>query len=254
MNLKALLLLPLVAILLTSCSHVYTPALYHQDIAYQPKPASFDSVKVANYVSAGFNAYSNTDLSDGLESGQVNLSRAYVFKGFNLAYGAFGVAGDYQNAAAQGQPNYFTDKFFGAVGGRASANLFVTSGRADIRFIGVEVAYSHEFGSYADFRQSVASSPDYYVDSRTDLYTVGLTSEVLFHARNNNDFQNGIRVFLGTTFGRYDLDDSYFLNQASTDSFLHKLFPKASYFIKFKNYFGTVEVGSQFFIRLGLKF
>jgi len=253
MSLKILPVLLFAAFLFTSCSHVYTPALYHQDIAYQPKPASFDSVKVANYVSAGLNLYSNTDLSDALTSGQLNLSRAYVFKGYNLSYGAFGVAGDYSNTGSKTSPDYFSDKFFGALGARASADLYVTSGRFDIRYIGFEAAYSHEFGSYADFRQSIQSSPNFDVDPRTNLFTLGLTSEVIFHNTGNSNFQNGIRGFLGTTFGRYDLDDSYLLN-ASSSSFLHKVFPKASYFIKIKNYFGTVEVGSEFFIRLGLQF
>src|ERR1700688_4457154 len=136
MNIKTLLILFFIAIIFTSCSHVYEPALYHQDIVYQPKPTSFDTAKTANYISAGLNAYTNSQLSDFLVSGQFNLSRGYVFDNFNLAYGAFGVFGDYQNGAiSKGDPNYFTDKFFGAVGGRASANLFVTSGRADIRYL-----------------------------------------------------------------------------------------------------------------------
>ena len=47
----------LIAILLfASCSHVYTPALYHADIVYQPKPASFDTVKSATYISAALGA------------------------------------------------------------------------------------------------------------------------------------------------------------------------------------------------------
>jgi hypothetical protein len=258
MNLKQLLTLLAGAILFASCSKVYTPALYHQDIAYQPKPASFDSVKSATYASAGFNGYSNANYDDLLVSGQANISRGHVFDNFNLAYGAFGVFGDYQNSAiSKGQANYFSDRFFGAVGGRASANFFVNSGRTDFRFIGIEMAYSHEFGDYATFRRSVMGQPDFYVDPRTDLFSIGLTTEVLFHNVNNPDFQHGIRGFIGTTVGHNDLFDTYYTSAADrsgTGKLFHELYPKVSYFFKIKRYFGTFEAGENIFIRFGLKF
>lgn len=243
------------AIIFSSCSHVYVPALYHQDIAYIPKPASFDSAKVATYVSAGGAVYTNTNYSDGLVSGQLNLSQGVRLKNANLAYGVFGVAGDYQNShnSDNNAVNNFNDKFFGAVGARASANLYVTSGQFDIRYIGVEAAYSHEFGDYADFRKSIYGMNGYNVDPRTDLFTLGLTSEVYFHSLHNNDLQHGIRGFLGGTFGHYDIDYQTAL-VASNSRFFHELFPKASYFIKYKQYFGSVEIGNGFFARLGLQF
>lgn len=255
MNLKLLLPLLSVAIFFASCSHVYTPALYHQDIAYQPKPTSFDTAKSLTYVSAGLGGYSNTNLNDLLVSGQLNVSRGHVFDNFNVAYGGFAVFGDYQNGSSdKTKPDYFSDKFFGAVGGRFSANAFVTTGRTDFRFIGVEMAYSHEFGAYADFRKSINAQGGYYVDPRTDLFSIGLTTEVIFHNRDDNTFQHGIRGFLGTTVGHNNLDDTYYSDQTSTERMFRKIFPKASYFITFKNYFGTFEVGSNVFVRFGYKF
>jgi hypothetical protein len=176
------------------------------------------------------------------------------FDNFNIAYGAFGVFGSYQHSGNKTDADYFTGKFFGAVGGRFSANAFVTSGNADIRFIGVEMAYSHEFGSYADYRQELVRRGGYFVDPRTNLYTIGLTTEVIFHGRRNNGFQHGIRGFLGTTVGHNDLNDSYYDNETVGERFYHNIFPKASYFITFKNYFGTAEIGNNFFLRFGLKF
>ena len=205
---KYLLFLLLFSTILASCSHVYTPALYHQDIAYQPKPASFDSVKSRTYISAGLGGNSNTNYDDFLISGQFNLSQGHVFDNFNIAYGGFAVFGDYENGSNdKTQPNYFSDKYFGAVGGRFSANLFVKSERTDFRFLGVEMAYSHEYGAYANFRQSVNNNLlGYYVDPRTNLFTVGLTTEVIFHSLNNTDIEHGIRGFIGTTLGHDDLD------------------------------------------------
>jgi hypothetical protein len=240
---------------LASCSHVYVPALYHQDIAYQPKPASFDTAKAATYISGGLNMYTNSNYNDFLVSGQFNLSRGYVFNNFNLAYGAFGVFGDYQNSAiSRDEANYFSDKSFGAVGGRFSMNAFVNSGRADFRFIGVEMAYSHEFGQYTSFRQNVNRQTGYFVDPRTDLFSIGLTTEVIFHNRNDSDFQNGIRGFLGTTLGHNELDDTFYTDQTATTRMFRNIFPKVSYFMKIKNFFGTVEAGEQFMIRFGYKF
>jgi hypothetical protein len=243
------------ALLLTSCSKVYSPALYHQDIAYQPKPASFDTAKTATYFSGGINFYSNPNLADLVVSTQFNVSRGYVFDHFNLAYGAFGVLGDYQNGAINsGEPNYFTDKFFSAIGGRASVNAYVNSGRVDFRYIGMEVAYSHEFGDYANFRNAINGQPDFYADTRTDLFTIGLTTEVIFHNIDNVGFQHGIRGFLGTTLGHNPLDDTFYAGETPSDRLFRNIFPKVSYFIKFKHYFATFEVGSNIFARFGFKF
>jgi len=261
-NVKALLSFTIALFLFCSCSHLYEPALYHQDIAYQPKPASFDSIKTANYVSAGYDANSNSNLNDFVQSGQIDVSRAHTFSFMNLSYGAFGVLGDYQSDQSNTKAaSYFTHKFFGNIGGRFSANAYTSSGNADIRFIGVEAAYSHEFGGYANFRQNLYNKPGYYVDPTTNLLTIGLTSEVIFHNRDDVGFQNGIRVFLGTTLGDNHVSDFY--NNASfgqvnifsmlTFSSLN-IFPKASYFMKFKNYFWSVEAGNAVMLRFGYAF
>ena len=92
MNLKLLALLSCLLLMVSTCSnHTFAPALYHQDIAYQPKPASFDTAKTANYLSGGMNYYTDQTWSDLMVSGQLNYSRGHVFKNANLAYGIFGV-------------------------------------------------------------------------------------------------------------------------------------------------------------------
>jgi hypothetical protein len=257
MNLR-ILFIPCTTILFASCTHIYEPALYHQDIAYQPKPTSFDTVKATNYISGGLNYYANSNYNDFLVSGQLNLSRGYVFNNFNLSYGAFGVFGQYQSDEdSKSETNYFSDKYFEVVGGRFSANAFVTSGRTDFRFIGVEVAYSHEFGTFADFRQYLSTQPGYYVNPQRNLLTLGLTTEVIFHNVNNKGFQHGIRGFLGTTFGYNNIynnpkvSENYF-SDITGGGF--NIFPKVSYFIKVKNYIGTIEVGNALFLRFGYKF
>jgi len=241
--------------LFSACSnHTYAPALYHQDIAYQPKPASFDSAKTANYLSGGMNYYTDQTWSDLLISGQLNYSRGHVFKNANLAYGVFGVAGDYERGDAGLPPNNFKDKFFGAVGGRISANLFTSYERMDFRYLGFEMAYSHEFGAYSDFRNYIYTQPGYRADTRTDLVTLGLTTEIIFHNQNNVQIEHGIRGFLGGTFGPNPLSNTNYISQDLTPTFFRTIFPKVSYFINVKNFFGVAEIGSAIFVRAGYKF
>lgn len=254
---KIIFYLPVAALLLlcSACSKVYAPALYHQDIAYMPKPASFDEQHTANYASVGLNLHTDPNFNDALVSGQLNLSRAHTFDNVNVAYGAFTVFGDYQNGSDnRGDGNYFKDKFFGAVGGRFSANFFVNNDRVDFRFIGVEAAYSHEFGDYASYRQSLINQPGYFVDPRTNLFSIGLTTEVLFHNQNNKLFQHAIRGYLGTTLGYNAINEIEHGNDTATERMFRNIYPKASYCIMFKNYFGTIEAGSAVFLRFGVKF
>lgn len=241
----------------SACSnHVYAPALYHQDIAYQPKPTSFDTAKAANYFTAGLNYYTDATWQDLFVSAQFNLSRGHVFNNVNLAYGVFGVMGDFDKGSSSGDlpDEKFTDKFFAAVGARASANLFTTYDRMDFRYLGVEAAYSDEFGDYADFRKSVSNIPAYHVDPRTQLVTIGLTSEVIFHNQNNINVQNGIRFFIGRTFGSDAFNQEYLQHNDIEPRAFNTYFPKLSYYLKVKNFIATVEAGKQILIRAGVSF
>jgi hypothetical protein len=249
------------ALLFSACSnHVYGPALFHQDIAYQPKPASFDSAKTANYASVGFGVNADpTFFDDLLYSAQFNVSRAHNLGNFNLAYGAFSVLGDYANSSVRnGDPNYFSDKFFGVLGGRASANFFVSTGSADFRILGIEAAYSHEFGDYANFRKRLtaqANQPDYYINPNTDLFTAGLSTEVTWRGLFNRHVKHGIRLFAGHTFG----DNNYYNTVThipyNTDSQpFNNIFVKASYFAEFNRYIATIEAGNGILLRFGFRF
>ncbi|HVS92908.1 MAG TPA: hypothetical protein VHE59_12785 [Mucilaginibacter sp.] len=255
---NCLFLFPVLAILaLNSCSnHTYAPALYHQDIAYMPKPASFDTAKSATYFSGGLNTYLDPTWTKAmLASGQVNVSQGYVFNHFNLAYGAFGELGDFsKGTSSDDKPDEkWSDKFFGAVGARLSANLFTSYERMDTRFIGFEAAYSHEFGSCSDFRKAVSHLPGYHADTRTDLFSVGLTSEFLFHNIGDIHFQNGLRFFVGETFGNDTFNEKYLTHDDVAPHFGPVYF-KVSYFLKIHQFFATIEAGEQVMLRAGVEF
>jgi len=239
----------------SSCNkNIYAPALYHHDIAYQPKPASFDAVKSANYLSGGVNLYTDETGIDLVSAGQVNFSQGYAFKGSNIAYGAFGEFGDYQSGVSHNAPYNFTDKFFGAFGARVSGDLFTSYGQTDFRFIGFEAAYSHEFGAYTDFRRFLSQSTSYHIDTRTELYTVGLTSEIIFHNRKTTNIEHGIRLFIGTTLGPDPYANSDYYSVTALPKPFSRLFPKASYFLNVRRFFGVLDAGSEITVRAGYKF
>src|SRR5476651_2794738 len=101
----------IIALLFSACTdRVYAPALYKTDIAYQYKPMSSDAVKNANYISGSLNVGNAVNQSDATFIGRAGLGRANTFNNFNLAYGAYGFLGDYQNTSIQNnQLGYFTN-------------------------------------------------------------------------------------------------------------------------------------------------
>ena len=226
MTFKLLTILIMTSLFISSCAHVFEPAFYHEDVAYQPKPASFDSVKTSNYVSIGYKEYSNTESNDDLTLGEFDLSRGHAFKSTNLAYGVFGAIGSYNNTTQHSNETLFNSKYFGGFGARASFNFFQNNGDADFRFLGLETIYSHEFGDYAVFRKSYFQQVITGVDARTDLFTAGLTSEILF-GQKKDITQNGFRLFLGKTFGNSYLIGSNTFNYPNQDN---RLFFRFSYF------------------------
>jgi hypothetical protein len=256
---KVKALLCCTAILLTSCAinkeviSFNGPAFYQNDISYQPKPISTDSSHFATYVSATAIDGQGANLNDEVIAGQFNLGIAYTVRHFNLACGVFGAAGDFKNSTIPtDQPYYFDKKSFGVTGGRASANYYITSGRVDIRIIGLEIAYSNEFGDYAAYRKAVNNQPDFYVNTRTKLVTWGWSSEVLWRGKNQ-DMQFGFRLFIGATGGNND-----YKNYGSGYSANTTAIPTSNalaYFMALRNYFMVAELantGSHF--TLGYRF
>lgn len=226
------------------------------DIAYQPKPLSTDSVHHATYASATYwsgGAPNDKNNGDELTGWQVNIGQGHTFKAFNVSYGAFGGFGSYLNQTINNTaaPNYFKSKNFGNLGGRFSINTFITSGLVDIRLVGFEMDYSHEMGDFAAYRRTLAGQPGYFIDPRSDLVTMGGTSEVVWHSKKQ-PLQFGLRLFIGQTLG----DNSYKNPNDPTQIYYPNLHPYSmAYFMQIKNAIFTFElngVGGQ--IRAGLRF
>jgi hypothetical protein len=224
------------------------PSFYNSDITYQPKPLSADSVHHANYVSASIVNGQGANENDVLTAGEINLGRAYTTKHFNFSGGVFGAAGSFSNATIpSGQPYYFNNKFTGMAGARASINYYITSGHVDIRVIGIEAAYSNEFGDYADYRKLVAGVPTFYTSTRTDLLTIGGSTEVTWYGRDPS-WQYGFRLFVGKTNIDYpkNPNDNYALPSVTG---------ALAYFMQIKRYFMIGEfTGAGGHFGLGYRF
>jgi hypothetical protein len=262
-KLKSSVLLSGILLILSSCAgtkmpqtNLYGPALHQTDIAYLPKPLSSDSSHHASYISVAViesNGADPTNDNDQITRGELNFGQGFTFKNFNLGYSAFGAVGSYSNMTdvSTNDAYYFNNIAFGAVGGRFSANAFVTSGRVDIRFIGFEAAYSREFGSYANYRKKVVDSPYFYTDQRTELLTLGGTSEVIWHS-HDPAVQFGFRLFIGSSLGNnsyqnHGVQAPYYNQYVLTSSL--------AYFMQIHQYFFVGELnanGGQF--RVGLRF
>jgi hypothetical protein len=247
--------LVLCKLFLSSCSsYYYAPALFRSDVAYVPKPASYDSIKTTIYVSGGLGTELGINLNDEITYGTIDLSAGHVFKSVNIAYGAFAYGGNIRNTnIREDSTDHYplNSKGFTALGARFSTNLFTAGKRTNFRYLGFEATYSKEFGSYNDFRKAVNGIGNHYAITGTDLLTMGLSSEIIWRNRRAQYTQFGIRVFLGGRYLNYKFSDAD-VYRSSTKSGHFDL----AYFMKYKRYIGSVNTNllSSAALRLGYNF
>jgi hypothetical protein len=194
----------------TSCTSFLTPAVLGNNMGYLPKAMGADSIKTLTNVSASYAGSTSPTAGTDFELGMANISRSHTFKESNISYGIFAYAGK----ASGGDGNYTEEdlknylpsfkKSISGVGLRFSAGLHNTSanGNTDFRYINFENALSFEGGDYTKFRQEVYSNhiPDYVaVTNRKVLWTTGLSTEVIWRARNDHDIRHAFRLFIGGT-------------------------------------------------------
>lgn len=192
----------------TSCTSLLTPAILGNNMGYMPKAMGADSVKTLTNVSASYAGSASPSAGTGFELGMANISQSHTFKKSNISYGVFAYTGKASGGDndAEDLKNYLPSfkKSISGVGLRFSAGLHNTSanGNTDFRYINFENALSFEGGAYTKFRQEVYSNPipDYVaVTNRKVLWTTGLSSEVIWRARNDHGIRHAFRLFLGGT-------------------------------------------------------
>jgi hypothetical protein len=200
----------IIIFLFQSCTeHIFEPALYQNDIVYQPKPSSLDIKKSSFYISGAYGQSTTSNISLSTNIGELEISRAHVFKVFNLSYGLYGLIGSEVNGDSKidslvaVNPFIFKSKSFSALGARLSMNLLYTHNRMDFRYLGFEVAYSHEMGDYLAYRKQVYPLPGYYSSTLNNLVTLGGTTEIVFSPEKSFITQYSFRLFIGQTFGKF---------------------------------------------------
>jgi hypothetical protein len=250
----------LLMLMLAGCSsaikvNYYEPAVYKADISYQPKPMSADSFKSATYISGGYNQKqtSSEESADIAHMFQLFLSRAHTFSNLNISYGASGLAGYLKNNMMEAKdPFYFKRKPFSSLALNGSINTYVNKNNVDYRLLGAEFSYSREFGAFKDFRNEIYHQPNFYSVTNRELFTAGLSSEIIFHLEDDVSTQFGFRLFAGKTLTRMN-----YQGQSDVGVIPKELNPYTATFAFFfqKGPFNTVlEAGTSSQLRFGYRF
>lgn len=214
----SILLISFLCFFFGSCKiqKIYPPALYQSDISYLPKPSLADSIHSQSYLSGGYGSVIGNNSSYQINLYQFDASRAWVFKDFNLAIGAFADLGNIQNTVNnpdsinRKDPYYFDYKGFSVSGARLSMNFFETDGHFNFRILGFEASYSHEDGDYLAYRKQIINVPNYFTSTQNNLFTLGGTTEIIIVGEKNPYNKIGLRIFVGQTFGNLNYLNGYY--------------------------------------------
>lgn len=169
---------------------------------YMPKPISSDSLKTLNYLSGGFIKTTNDSDDDVLTLGQISFSKAHQLKKLNFAYGIDAYSGAYRNKfLEQGDADNFESKNISGLQLKTSVNTFKSVGQFELRLVGLELAYSKEFGDFARFRRDIPGRENFYSLPKTGLFSAGPSTELLW---KQTRARYGFKLSLLNTFGSLD--------------------------------------------------
>ncbi|MES2652649.1 MAG: hypothetical protein V4663_12975 [Bacteroidota bacterium] len=234
----------IISLILSACNtpSYFLPAAVGNDIAYMAKPMHSDSVKAKNHISASYADLSLPYGTGELNMGFLNFHRSHTTKNLNIAYGAFGFAGKtyLDHTYNTKTTRDFKGKTFLGGGLRSSISFYDVSGSTEFRMLGWENALSFENGSYSDFRKAVksANSVDTISSTLTTIYTTGISSEIIFHAKRNLSNQFGFRLFYGFSPGlRKSLMNDLKVREHNGAAF------DFSFYFKTRNIFGVYSTG-----------
>jgi len=226
-------------LLISSCKSYLTPAVLGNNIGYLAKPMLSDDKPTGTYVNGAYAAaISPNDLS--IEMGMLTAHRSHTFKSFNLSYGAFGFLGKVKQGYSdaeyeEGKLPPFKKSTYG-LGLRTSIGYQLVSGNGNTNFrlINWENSYSMEAGDYLNYRKRLFDKGMYNnlsVSNQKNVWTTGLSTEIIWHARKNKNIQHAFRYFIGFTPGAinsFDNGNSVFKNQYDNTPSSKSL----SYFLK----------------------
>lgn len=134
--------------------------------------------------------------------GQISLSRAHQLQKLNFAYGIDAYSGAYRNKfLEQGDADHFESKSISGLHLKTSINTFKSVSQLELRLIGLELAYSKEFGDFSRFRSDIPGRENFYSLPKTGLFSAGLSSELLWRRTRS---RYGFKLNLINTFGSLD--------------------------------------------------
>lgn len=245
-TLSILPLLLVITLFQSSCKSYLLPAALGTNMSYQPKPMVIDSNHSLTHASGGIALSVSPGKSVRYSAGMININRAHTYKSINFAYGLMGYYGSasYDELSYDSIPRnkQLVPSFkmsTGGVGFKTSVGYHFTSqkGNTDFRIINWENSFSKELGNYAKFRKEIyRNAAQYYKNGVSDLiniWTTGLSTEIIWSNKNDPETKHAFRYFVGYTYGLKDsflesADKSFFeldteiIDQAITINYFHQ--------------------------------
>jgi hypothetical protein len=188
---------------------VYTSGSYGDLKSHTAKPEYQGKKEKALYVSAAYatGKHGQLDNSDEFADKKAifsaSLHKSVTGKYYNYYYGIGGAFGNYTFTQGLGESIQDNEqKNFFNVNSKAGINYTWTRQKFDFRFIGLEVGYHYEFGSYQDKLKTLAE--EYKDNSRilifqeASMFSWNLYSEVVYKINKNNALEFGL--FAGAIF------------------------------------------------------
>ncbi|TKC64033.1 hypothetical protein FBD94_06750 [Pedobacter hiemivivus] len=236
-----------VALGFSSCSRSYlSPAISGNNMGYMARPMADDDKPAQTYITGSFIGSASPENAISFAMGMLNLHRGHTYKSFNFAYGIFGYLGEASHKIAEisdpdDRKNYIPsfNKNISGIGLKTSIGYQVLSstGNTNFRVINWENSISREMGSYADFRKEKYGAGNYtnsYISNKIDVWTTGLSSEIIFHGSRNKNIQHSFRVFIGGTPGLTNSFDRTITTPSIAKSF--------NYYLKLNNFSFSYEL------------
>ena len=228
---KKIILLILSTLLLYSCgvNRVYTPANYGSIKKYIAKPIYSDTVVKANYISLNITSgkhphqenktnnikgagtyYTSKKIdADSKIMAAIYYHKSISSKKSNLYYGIGFNYGNYNfNPSLNDiiKENEFQN--FYIINPKIGLSFKKTSSKFDYHFIGLELNYNYEGGSYLDKLSKIPSSSSIKVVNEKSMFSYNLFTELLFKMNTDNTF--GLGLFAGGIIGlneaKYDIN------------------------------------------------
>lgn len=240
---KNLLNFCIVLLLFSSCSVTkpnqnLNPILLNANLKYLPRPLQSDSVNSKTFISAGFIKTEGVNEEDARGGGgEFSISRAHIFKDFNIAYGASVTGGKITYKTFDDAGKFPKDEkaSFGTLLLQSSIQGVMVDGNIEFRYLSLDFGYSKEFGNYKNIRNQFLGNEYYTVVANTAIFSAGFSTEFALH---KNNFSGAFRIGLGRNFGALNYSKGSYTGKQS------RIVAEVSIYAKYKAVFVVLDYGS----------